>query len=226
MDAAIPRQLLYRRVGLTSSALSGCSPLGDQFPTLAEYLGAHGYATAGFVGNTFLCSYETGLDLGFTHYEDYVLGRFGLFGTAWLPDQILGFVSDAAVRLSRWLSPGSMRTQLELFFEPLFTRARKKDAATVNREFLRWLTHRHQPNRPFFAFLNYFDAHVPYVPPAGALYPFGLKPEDQSDYMFLIEAWPTIPDRLLLVTPLSAVGSRLLRQLHRVPGSSIGRSAR
>jgi arylsulfatase A-like enzyme len=174
------------------------SPLGEEFPTLAQYLGAHGYATAGFVGNTFLCSYETGLDLGFTHYEDYVLGRFGLFGTAWLPDQVLGVVSDAAVRLSRWLSPGSMRTRVELFFEPLFTRDRKKDAATVNGEFLRWLTHRRQPNRPFFAFLNYFDAHAPYVPPAGAPYAFGLKPEDQSDFMFLIEAWPTIPDKLHL----------------------------
>ncbi len=49
------------------------TPLRNHFPTLAEYLGARGYATAGFVANTMYCSSETGLDHGFTHYEDYVL---------------------------------------------------------------------------------------------------------------------------------------------------------
>ena len=48
------------------------TPLTVKFPTLAEYLGSHGYATAGFVANTDYCSYDTGLDRGFTHYEDYV----------------------------------------------------------------------------------------------------------------------------------------------------------
>jgi arylsulfatase A-like enzyme len=33
----------------------------------------------------------------------------------------------------------------------------------VNREFLRWLDR--TPGRPYFAFLNYFDAHEPYQPP-------------------------------------------------------------
>ena len=45
---------------------------------LAEYLGSHGYATAGFVANTGYCSYDTGLDRGFTHYEDYVLEKLEL----------------------------------------------------------------------------------------------------------------------------------------------------
>ena len=49
------------------------TPLTGNYPRLAEYLGTHGYATAGFVGNTLYCSYDTGLDRGFTHYEDYVL---------------------------------------------------------------------------------------------------------------------------------------------------------
>ena len=40
---------------------------------LAEYLGSHGYATAGFVANAQYCSYDTGLSRGFTHYEDYLL---------------------------------------------------------------------------------------------------------------------------------------------------------
>ena len=35
---------------------------------VAEYLGNHGYATAGFVVNLGYCSQETGLARGFTHY--------------------------------------------------------------------------------------------------------------------------------------------------------------
>ena len=53
------------------------APLRGDFPTLAEYLGARGYATAGFVANAGYCSYDTGLDRGFTHFEDYVLERPG-----------------------------------------------------------------------------------------------------------------------------------------------------
>ena len=51
------------------------SPLAKSFPTLAEYLGDHGYATAGFVANVGYCSQETGLARGFTHYEDYDLEK-------------------------------------------------------------------------------------------------------------------------------------------------------
>lgn len=56
-------------------------PLDERYPTLAETLRAHGYATAGFVANHNYCSYETGLARGFLHYQDYrvtlrqVIGR-------------------------------------------------------------------------------------------------------------------------------------------------------
>jgi arylsulfatase A-like enzyme len=39
----------------------------------------------------------------------------------------------------------------------------RKNAAEVNREFLGW--ERGVGDRPWFAFLNYYDAHDPYVPP-------------------------------------------------------------
>ena len=65
------------------------TPLGGNAPTLAEYLGSHGYATAGFVANDLYCSYDTGLDRGFTHYEDYVLERLSPFRTARLVDLTL-----------------------------------------------------------------------------------------------------------------------------------------
>jgi hypothetical protein len=58
-------------------------PLRDDVPTLAEYLGSLGYATAGFAGNTFYCSYDSGLTRGFTHYEDYVLDTLNSARTRW-----------------------------------------------------------------------------------------------------------------------------------------------
>ena len=55
------------------------SPLKDGTPTLAEYLGAHGYDTAGFVANLDYCSRETGLARGFAHYEDYPIELYDAF---------------------------------------------------------------------------------------------------------------------------------------------------
>ena len=46
-------------------------PLDATYPTMAEFLAGKGYATAGFVGNTFYCNSWYGLDRGFSHYEDF-----------------------------------------------------------------------------------------------------------------------------------------------------------
>ena len=61
-------------------------PMRGDVPTLAEYLGSSGYATAGFVGNTFYCAYDSGLDRGFTHYEDYRLDWVSALRTVHLVD--------------------------------------------------------------------------------------------------------------------------------------------
>src|SRR5262249_48092305 len=49
-------------------------------------------------------------------------------------------------------------------------------AQATNRRFLDWLSRRREPGRPYFAFLNYFDAHAPYLPPTVAGQSFGLRP--------------------------------------------------
>ena len=70
------------------------TPLRKNYPMLAEYLGAHGYATAGFVSNVQYCSYDTGLDRGFTYYEDYVLEKLSPFRTSVMVEEALtGIVS-------------------------------------------------------------------------------------------------------------------------------------
>ena len=69
-------------------------PLREDVPTLAEHLGSLGYATAGFAGNTFYCSYDSGLDRGFTHYQDYVLDRLNAARTVRLVNELLKTVGQ------------------------------------------------------------------------------------------------------------------------------------
>jgi hypothetical protein len=49
----------------------------------------------------------------------------------------------------------------------------RKTAATVTGDFLSWLSR--QDERPFFAFVNYIDAHTPYLPPSPFDAQFGPK---------------------------------------------------
>jgi arylsulfatase A-like enzyme len=118
--------------------------LDESVPTLAEILSAHGYATAGFVANIEYAGYETGLDRGFEHYEDYLV----------TPSE---FAYSAG--LGRSLVKNLTLRRLTGFHDVLG----RKTAGDVNAAFLRWLSG--QNGRPFFAFLNYFDAHEPYLPP-------------------------------------------------------------
>ena len=46
--------------------------LDETHMTLAEYLAAKGYTTAGFVGNTYYCNARYGLNRGFARYEDFL----------------------------------------------------------------------------------------------------------------------------------------------------------
>ncbi len=168
------------------------TPLDRRYTTLAGYLGSRGYATAGFAANTMECSYDRGLSRGFTHYEDYTLEHLLPIRTAWLVDHALQFASDVGVYAGRVFDVGPFRPMEESWFASLFIRWPRKDAGSINRAFLDWLASRPQPRRPFFAFLNYFDAHAPYVLPEGAGYRFGLKPRKAADFIFLMEEWETI----------------------------------
>jgi hypothetical protein len=136
-------------------------PLGRQYPTLAEYLASRGYATAAFVGNTPCCSYETGLDRGFAHFEDYPLSPGSLIGRTvpgrWLLEAIL---NDTDLYAKKWISLESW------------------GAAAIDDAFLDWLGKR-RSDRPFFAFLNYSDAHTPSELAPGRMHRFGAERPDE-----------------------------------------------
>jgi arylsulfatase A-like enzyme len=159
-------------------AVEWTSPLRGGVPTLAEHLGSLGYATAGFVGNTFYGSYDSGLDRGFTHYEDYVFDALNAARTAKSVDDSLKTIGELG-RL--WHIDG--RTYQDL------TRGERKDARVVNREFLDWLSRRREPGRPFFAFLNYVDAHSPYLLPPGVSHVLDMAPLTNRDWQLLGLRW-------------------------------------
>ena len=117
-------------------AVKWMTPLGGNDPTLAEYLGSHGYATAGFVANQLYCSYDTGLDRGFTHYEDYVLERLNPFRTARLVDLTLKTVADVGYPLSQFFGTGPFRQLHESLLDRLQEgdrKARSKDQSRIFR---------------------------------------------------------------------------------------------
>jgi arylsulfatase A-like enzyme len=119
-------------------------PLVDTFPILSEVLAANGYATAGFVANMAYTTAEHGLGRGFARYEDYKIGAGNIFLSS---------------RLGRVLSDMTTVRRLIGYWQQLG----RKNAAEINHRFLDWAAD--HTDRPFFAFLNYFDAHQPYIPP-------------------------------------------------------------
>jgi arylsulfatase A-like enzyme len=143
--------------------------LDATYPTLAEHLASRGYQTVGFVANTRGCSYETGLDRGFAAYEDYPL----------TPRFLLGRTVAGTWILKKLLGRGD-------FYDAKWIDLQSRDASGINGAFLEWLR-RGRRDRPFFAFLNYFDAHSPYVPPAKYAGRFGMRPELPVDYELLFD---------------------------------------
>jgi arylsulfatase A-like enzyme len=129
---------------LSETRVNAGIPLGAHYPTLAEVLSARGYETAGFVANTgFLCP-AYGLHRGFAHYESLRVS--------------LGQVLSAST-LVKEVSENPHLRRLSGYHQDLG----RKTAAEINHSLLEWLAGR-QADRPFFAFLNYFDAHHPYIP--------------------------------------------------------------
>ncbi|HUU33839.1 MAG TPA: sulfatase, partial [Vicinamibacterales bacterium] len=120
------------------------APLDGAFPTLAEVLGARGYATAGFVANLGYVGAGSGLGRGFQHFEDYPRS----------PGQIAS--SSTIVRAVA----DNFRVRRLIENDEHLNRV---DTADLNRRALAWLDG--HGDAPFMLFLNYFDAHEPYLPP-------------------------------------------------------------
>lgn len=148
-------------------------PLDDRCLTVAEFLSARGYLTAGFVANTYFCNSWYGLGRGFAHYEDFYNEDLVVSASETLRSSALGRI---AVRLANLKRDGGRR---------------RKTAADINDNFLNWLSNQKE-GRPFFVFLNYFDAHSPYLVPDQWDHRFGIRAET-PDQRTLLEDWENRP---------------------------------
>jgi arylsulfatase A-like enzyme len=146
-------------------------------PTLAEYLASRGYQTAGFAANTNCCTYETGLARGFAHFEDYSLAPWSLLSRTvpgkWLLENLVVLGEMSGLRVG-----GS--------YDKKWITLQSAGANQISIRFFKWLSRR-RSDRPFFAFLNYFDAHEPFVPSPDYEHQFGIRPESREDFQFLFD---------------------------------------
>ncbi|MBI3661466.1 MAG: sulfatase [Acidobacteria bacterium] len=117
-------------------------PLDKRHRTLPEALRERGYRTAAFSANTVLFTQAYGFGRGFIRFEDYFQNAADMFARTYLGRLIRKHIAR------------------HLGYEDLPGRKR---AADINRSLLRWIDR--NPAKPFFAFLNYFDVHDPYLPP-------------------------------------------------------------
>lgn len=171
------------------------TPLDGAHPTLAEFLGGRGYATAGFIANTSYCASDSGLGRGFTVYEDYIFPNYTALKIAVLGNRLLRGLSSIVTFLETRPALASWQPRVQRFWRSLVDD--RKHAAAVNRELLGWLRRRPQPDRPFFAFLNYSDAHTPYELPPGRSHRFGVARPDERQRE-LIAHWADLDkDRLV-----------------------------
>jgi arylsulfatase A-like enzyme len=133
-------------------------PLDGAEPTIAEFLASQGYATAGFVGNTYYGNVRYGLGRGFARYEDCYENR-----------TISGFEVIRSAALGRRV--------IEALGYPIHVEeggtSVRKSAEMLNRDVLSWVDDRPR-DRPFFVFANYFDAHGPFIRPESPAPKFGL----------------------------------------------------
>lgn len=143
--------------------------------TLADSFSKRGYRTIGFAGNTEFCSRETGLDAGFIEYHDVV--------ESFLGGSFLGGRLD---RLARDSS--------ELYRQKM-SRFKSVGAHAFVRDLIELVNSGGDP-RPFFAFVNFVDAHEPFVVPRDFPSRFGGVPKSDSDASLLMDWW--LVDKLAL----------------------------
>jgi len=164
VHASLFTGLYPSRHGVTISA----EALSTDVPTLAERLSAAGYRTACFSNNAYI-SDASGMTRGFEHVDDIwrVTNPRGVS----LPR--LSQRIKALERRGPLLRPivGLLRRAKRLRATWKAWRSRKDSGAEyTNGQIRDWLASS-SDGRPFFIFVNYMEAHEPYLPP----YPFNRR---------------------------------------------------
>jgi arylsulfatase A-like enzyme len=145
-------------------------PLSANAATLADQLRAHGYWTVAVAANRAYLDAAMGVMKGVTELQSFRPVRLGDPGQPFYlrlgAERVLSLVEDCSA------------------FEAISLRA-----SDVNRRAYALLD-RLKPGVPFFLFLNYMDAHQPYVPPApfDRMFPGKMSSFKSADYEPLKDA--------------------------------------
>lgn len=123
-------------------------PLDSRIRTAAEILREAGYDTSAVAANYLYLRKEFGLDRGFSYHFVRLPPRTYIGSI--LRDHLLGY----AVRKLLWKALPFWKD------EPEYIRGSEITEHAIQR-----IAHATSVQRPFFLFLNYFDAHDPYLPP-------------------------------------------------------------
>ncbi|HAV76780.1 MAG TPA: hypothetical protein DCX53_05430 [Anaerolineae bacterium] len=124
----------------------GGRDLDETYPTIAEALSERGYRTGAFNGNFETVTKHWGFARGFAHFEDYYqtipqLAVSSVYGR-FMEYYVLHKVLNMEFSIDRRWAPG------------------------VNESALQWIDQ--DTEKPFFAFINYYDIHAPYISPERA----------------------------------------------------------
>lgn len=152
------------------------TPFDGAVPTVASVFHRNGYATGAFVANFFYTHHESGLASGFEEFRDFKVSFRQLiwsstFGQTPFFNALIWARSPGAV----WKAIRNFDLRL-----PAEPHTDRKWTDEVVEEFLVW--QERERGRPFFAFLNLYDAHDPYEPPRPWRTRFSSKPVAQDLY--------------------------------------------
>lgn len=112
-----------------------------RYPIVPQRLEPLGHASAAFSANVEYVSRLFRMHLGFGAFRDHIISPWAVID------------ASSVGRFARGHLPERLILRIP----------GRKTAAIVNREFLDWQSS--LGGRPFFAMLNYYDAHAPYAPP-------------------------------------------------------------
>ena len=163
-----PRSEVQADQAVRRNQMRPSMPLGDDMPTLASELRGRGFRTAGVVANAAYLHPIFGLDNGFEHWD---ARKSTYFSRYYAFVQHFGF----ALRVGH---------------------VPYRDGDAITRIGLAWIDAL-EPSEPFFLFLNYMDAHDPYLPTRANRDAFGdEQPSDPLDPPE--ELFPLLYERCLL----------------------------
>jgi arylsulfatase A-like enzyme len=138
--SAIFTGLYPRDIGVGRNSMR----LNPKLLTMAEFLHAKGYKTAGFIGSFALAS-VFGINQGFQTYDE-------------------SFIGDPSSYIERQVESSTKgNNSFDIIIPKTNVGHIMRSAEEVNASFFKWLDH--QKDDKFFAFVHYYDPHFPYDPP-------------------------------------------------------------